>query len=80
MILKLRYGGMTKFCFCVKKICYNKKINYKEVKKFRDIPFNKDIYYAYVLIKINRLGYDECNILSAIILKLVNEKKDMSWS
>lgn len=53
----------------------NKKINFEEIKMFRDIPFNKDIYYAYVLIKINRIGYEECNILGAIILKWINEKK-----
>lgn len=53
----------------------NKKINYEDIELFRDIPFNKDIYYAYTLIKINRIGYDDCNILSAIILKWFNEKK-----
>ena len=53
----------------------NIEIDYNKIDLFRDIPFNKDIYYAYTLIKINRIGYEECNLLSAIILKWINEKK-----
>lgn len=53
----------------------NVKIDYDNIKIFRDIPFDKDIYYAYTLIKINRIGYDDCNIIGAIILKWINEKK-----
>ena len=49
----------------------NKKINKKEVPMFRDIPCNKDIYYANILIKLNDFGYNKFNILGAIILKWV---------
>lgn len=53
----------------------NKKINKKEVNMFRDIPCNKDIYYANVLIKLNNFDYKNTNIFGAIILKWVREKK-----
>lgn len=53
----------------------NKKINKKEVPMFRDIPCDKDIYYANTLIKLNNFGYKESNILGAIILKWVRENK-----
>ena len=53
----------------------NKVINKKEVPNFRDIPCNKDIYYANALISINNFGYKEGNILGAIILKWVKEDK-----
>ena len=44
---------------------------------FRDIPCNKDIYYANTLIKLNNFGYKESNILGAIILKWVRNNKIM---
>jgi len=53
----------------------NKKINKKEVPMFRDIPCNKDIYYANALIKLNNFDYKESNILGAILLKWVRTDK-----
>lgn len=53
----------------------NKVIDKKNVPMFRDIPCNKDIYYANVLIKLNNFGYKEGNILGAIILKWVRDNK-----
>ncbi len=56
----------------------NKVIKKKDVKLFRDIPCNKDIYYANTLIKLNPTvfnNYKETNIFGAIILKWVKEKK-----
>ena len=53
----------------------NKKIKEKETHAFRDIPCNKDIFYANFLIKINSFGYKETNIFGAIILKWVKENK-----
>ncbi len=53
----------------------NKTIDKKEVPNFRDIPCNKDIYYANALIKVNEFGYREGNILGAIILKWIKENK-----
>jgi len=42
---------------------------------FRDIPCNKDIYYANTLIKLNNFGYNDSNIFGAIILKWVKNNK-----
>lgn len=56
----------------------NKKINKKEVPLFRDIPCNKNIYYANTLTSLNKnifTSYKETNILGAIILKWVKEGK-----
>ena len=53
----------------------NKKIDKNNVPMFRDIPCNKDIYYANTLIKLNNFGYKESNILGAIILKWVRNDK-----
>lgn len=56
----------------------NKVINKKETLLFRDIPCNKDIYYANTLTKLNNeifTGYKETNIFGAIILKWVKENK-----
>ena len=53
----------------------NKVINKKDAPMFRDIPCNKDIYYANALIKLNSFGYKETNILGAIILKWVRLNK-----
>ena len=53
----------------------NKKINKKNVLMFRDIPCNKDIYYANTLIKLNNFDYNKTNIFGAIILKWVKYNK-----
>lgn len=56
----------------------NKVINKKETLLFRDIPCNKDIYYANTLTKLNNeifTGYKETNIFGTIILKWVKENK-----
>ncbi len=53
----------------------NKKINKKETPAFRDIPCNKDIFYANSLIKLNNFNYKETNIFGAVILKWVKEDK-----
>ena len=56
----------------------NNRINNKETPLFRDIPCNKDIYYANTLTKLNNeifTGYKETNIFGAIILKWVKENK-----
>ena len=53
----------------------NKKISKKDTPFFREIPCNKDIYYANSLIKLNNFGYKESNIFGAIILKWVKENK-----
>ena len=54
----------------------NKKIVQKDVPFFRDIPCNKDIYYANTLININHFGgYETTNIFGAIILKWVKNDK-----
>ena len=55
----------------------NKKI-LKTVPLFREIPCNKDIYYANTLAKLNRTtfsGYKDTNIFGAIILKWVRNGK-----
>ena len=53
----------------------NKTIVKKDVPFFREIPCNKDIYYANVLIKLNNFGYKSGNILGAIILKWIRNDK-----
>ena len=53
----------------------NKTIDKKNVPNFRDIPCNKDIYYANALIFLNSFDYKETNILGAIILKWVKQEK-----
>ena len=53
----------------------NKKIDKKDTHLFREIPCKKDIYYANTLINLNNFGYKESNILGAIILKWVKQKK-----
>ena len=53
----------------------NKVIDKKSIMMFRDIPCNKDIYYANALIKLNRFDYKESNILGAILLKWVRNNK-----
>ena len=54
----------------------NKTISYKDAMIFREIPCNKDIYYANTLININHFGgYETTNIFGAIILKWVKNDK-----
>ena len=53
----------------------NKTIDRKNVPNFRDIPCNKDIYYANALLFLNSFEYKETNILGAIILKWVKQEK-----
>ena len=54
----------------------NKKIDKKNTPMFRDIPCNKDIYYANALISLNGFANtSNTNILGAIILKWVKENK-----
>lgn len=56
----------------------NKTIDKKNTPLYRDIPCNKDIYYANTLVKLNNTlfnNYKETNIFGAIILKWVKENK-----
>lgn len=56
----------------------NKKITKKDTPFFRNIPCNKDIYYANTLTNLNKnlyASYKETNIFGAIILKWVKEGK-----
>ncbi len=56
----------------------NKVIDKKNTPFFRDIPCNKDIYYANTLCKVNEElfnKYKNTNIFGAIILKWVKENK-----
>jgi len=53
----------------------NKTIDKKNTPMFRDIPCNKDIYYANALINLNAFGYKETNIFGAIILKWLRQGK-----
>lgn len=56
----------------------NKVIDKKNTPFFRDIPCNKDIYYANTLCEVNRelfSKYKNTNIFGAIILKWVKEDK-----
>lgn len=50
----------------------NKKIDKKNTPYFRDIPCNKDIYYANTLANLNGFS-KETNILGAIFLKWIKE-------
>ena len=53
----------------------NKTIDKKNTPMFRDIPCNKDIYYANALINLNNFDYKETNIFGAIILKWLRQGK-----
>ncbi|MGM9876051.1 MAG: DUF2207 family protein [Bacilli bacterium] len=56
----------------------NKVINKKNTNFYREIPCNKDIYYANTLTNLNKNifnSYKETNIFGAIILKWVKEEK-----
>ena len=52
----------------------NKTIDKKNTPYFRDIPCNKDIYYANALVNLNGWG-KETGILGAILLKWIKEEK-----
>lgn len=49
----------------------NKTIDKNNTPAFRDIPCNKDIYYANALIQLNKYGKSEASILGAIFLKWI---------
>ena len=53
----------------------NKTITKKNTPYFRDIPCNKDIYYANALVQLNGFNNSKANILGAILLKWVKESK-----
>ncbi|MDD5865693.1 MAG: DUF2207 domain-containing protein [bacterium] len=53
----------------------DKKIKIKEIPMFREIPCNKDIYYANTLLYLNNIDYKEANIIGAIILKWIKQDK-----
>ena len=53
----------------------NKFINKKNTNFFRDIPCNKDIYYANALISLNRWSKANSSILGAILLKWIKQDK-----
>ena len=53
----------------------NKKIKMREVPIYREIPCNKDIYYANTLLYLINYDYKESNIIGAIILKWIREDK-----
>ena len=53
----------------------NKTITKKNTPYFRDIPCNKDIYYANALIQLNNFNNSKASILGAILLKWVKEEK-----
>lgn len=53
----------------------NKVINKKNTNLFRDIPCNKDIYYANALIGLNKWSKSSTNILGAILLKWIKTDK-----
>ena len=53
----------------------NKKINKKNTPLFRDIPCNKDIYYANALANLNKWSKSSASILGAILLKWIKEDK-----
>ena len=53
----------------------NKTINKENAPTWRELPCNKDIYYANALIKLNNFNYKDTNILGAIILKWIKEDK-----
>lgn len=52
---------------------HDKVINLEEIPVFRDIPCDGDIYYTYVLIKLNKFEIKNINLLGAIILKWIKD-------
>lgn len=62
----------------IKKVVENNGYGYKDNKKldikpFRDIPCDKNIYYGNTLLKLNGKDYKETNIAGAIILNLIRK-------
>ena len=53
----------------------NKVINKKNTEFFRDIPCNKDIYYANALVNLNNWNAANSSILGAILLKWIKQDK-----
>ena len=53
----------------------NKVINKKNTEFFRDIPCNKDIYYANALVSLNNWNKSNSSILGAILLKWIKQDK-----
>ena len=53
----------------------NKKIDFENIMTFREIPCNKDIYYASVIPYLNNMEYHNDNIIGAMLLKFQKEKK-----
>ena len=53
----------------------NSNNNYSNIPLFRDIPCNKDIFYANTLLYLNGENYEKGNIIGAILLKWVKENK-----
>lgn len=53
----------------------NKVIDIDNIPIFREVPCNGDLYYAYFLIRVNNFNFKDSNILVAIILKWIKEKK-----
>lgn len=53
----------------------NKTIDKKNVPMIREIPCNKDIYYANTLTMLNNFNYKETNIFGAILLKWIRQNK-----
>ncbi len=53
----------------------NKVINKKNTEFFRDIPCNKDIYYANALVNLNNWNTSNSTILGAILLKWIKQDK-----
>lgn len=53
----------------------NKTIEKNKVPMFRELPCNKDIYYANTLVMLNNFKYKEANIFGAILLKWIRQNK-----
>ena len=72
-IMAIKLSGKKKYGYIG-----NKTIDKKNTPLFREIPCNKDIYYANTLAKLNDttfIGYKDTNIFGAIILKWVKNGK-----
>ena len=53
----------------------NKVIDSDKISYYRDIPCNKDIFYALSLMKLNKIDSKKINVIGAIILKWIKEGK-----
>ena len=73
--LYIKFSKKTKKNYVKYIFLNNKKIILKDIPNFRDIPCNKDIYYANTLLYLNNIDYKESNIIGAIILKWIKEDK-----